>query len=157
MPRYTKKDANGKYYIESANGKLESNIKGHTYGEAIERFAELENADVVPKSEDGAECPTCNGTGRIGTTDWLIKNISKKQLAKEKAEAIAEHELHIKQDYAREIFEKFKAEMHSRINSCDRLYREDPDDFYGGQVWAYSAAIFVFENLLKEITDENTR
>lgn len=56
-----------------------------------------------------------------------------------------------------EIFEKFKAEMHSRINSCDKLYQEDPDDFYGGQVWAYSAAIFVLENLLKEITDENTR
>lgn len=62
-------------------------------------------ADVVPKSEEGAECPTCHGTGRIGTTDWLTKNISKEQLAKEKAEAIAEHEQHIKQDYAREIFE----------------------------------------------------
>lgn len=61
-------------------------------------------ADVVPKSEEGAECPTCHGTGRIGTTDWLTKNITKEQLAKEKAEAIAEHEQHIKQDYAREIF-----------------------------------------------------
>ena len=47
MARYTNKDANGRYYIESANGKLESNIKGHTYGEAIDRFAELENADVA--------------------------------------------------------------------------------------------------------------
>lgn len=47
MARYTKCDADGRYYIESANGKLESNIKGHTYGEAIDRFAELENADVV--------------------------------------------------------------------------------------------------------------
>ena len=56
------------------------------------------------QSEEGAECPTCYGTGRIGTTDWLTKNISKKQLAEEKAKAIAEHELHIKQDYAREIF-----------------------------------------------------
>lgn len=64
--------------------------------------------DVVPKSNEGAECPTCHGTGRIGTTDWLTKNISKEQLAKEKAEAIAEHELHIKQDYAREIFEEIE-------------------------------------------------
>lgn len=68
-------------------------------------------ADVVPKSEDGAECPTCHGTGRIGTTDWLTKNISKKQLAKEKAEAIAEHELYIKQDYAREIFAELEFDI----------------------------------------------
>ena len=51
MARYTKQDKYGRYYIESANGKLESNIKGHTYGEAIDRFAEYENADVVPRSE----------------------------------------------------------------------------------------------------------
>ena len=65
-------------------------------------------ADVVPKSEEGAECPTCHGTGRIGTTDWLTKNISKKQLAEEKAKAIAEHEQHIKTDVAREIFEEIE-------------------------------------------------
>lgn len=51
MARYTKKDLDGCYYIESVNGKLFSNIFGHTYGEAIDRFAELENAEVVPKSE----------------------------------------------------------------------------------------------------------
>lgn len=55
MARYTKKDADGRYYIESANGKLESNIKGHTYGEAIDRFAELENADVAPRAEVARE------------------------------------------------------------------------------------------------------
>ena len=71
-------------------------------------IAEMPTADVVPKSEEGAECPTCHGTGSIGTTDWLTKNISKEQLAKEKAEAIAEHEQHIKQDYAREIFEEIE-------------------------------------------------
>ena len=79
------------------------------------------DADVVSKSEEGAKCPTCHGTGRIGTTDWLTKNISKEQLAKEKAEAIAEHELHIKQDYAREIFEE--------IEEC-MSYFEDDDDGY---------------------------
>lgn len=44
--RYTKQDTNGRYYIESVNGKLESNVFGHTYGAAIDRFAELERADI---------------------------------------------------------------------------------------------------------------
>ena len=63
-------------------------------------------ADVVPKSEEGAECPTCYGTGRIGTTNWLTQNMTKKQIAEEKAQAIAEHEQYIKTEYAREIFEE---------------------------------------------------
>lgn len=63
-------------------------------------------ADVIPKSEEGAECPTCHGTGRIGTTGWLTKNMTKKQIAEEKAQAIAEHEQYIKTEYAREIFEE---------------------------------------------------
>lgn len=63
-------------------------------------------ADVVPKSEEGAECPTCHGTGRIGTTDWLTKNMTEKQIAEEKAKAIAEHEQYIKTEYARKIFEE---------------------------------------------------
>lgn len=56
MARYTMKDTNGRYYIESVNGKLESDIKGYTYGEAIDRFAELENADVVPRIEVEVLC-----------------------------------------------------------------------------------------------------
>ena len=55
MARYTKKDADGRYYIESVNGKLESDKFGHTYGEAIDRFAELENADVAPRAEVARE------------------------------------------------------------------------------------------------------
>ena len=51
MARYTKKNENGCYYIEGENGKLESDIRGRFYGKAIDRLAELENADVVPKSE----------------------------------------------------------------------------------------------------------
>ena len=69
------------------------------------------NAEVVPKSEEGAECPTCYGTGRIGTTNWLTKNISKKQLAEEKAKAIAKHEQHIKAEVAREIFEEIETAL----------------------------------------------
>lgn len=86
-------------------------------------------ADVVPKSEEGAECPTCYGTGRIGTTNWLTKNISKKQLAEEKAKAIAEHEQYIKTEYAREIFEEieklfFKNGVFVHIHSYNELKKK---------------------------------
>jgi hypothetical protein len=75
---------------------------------AIRDIKSQPTADVVPKSEEGTECPTCHGTGRIGTTDWLTKNISKKQLAEEKAKAIAEHEQYIKTEFASEIFADLK-------------------------------------------------
>lgn len=97
MARYI--DADIIPYVESENGVLDDFAYRYDINE-------IPTADVAPKSEEGAECPTCHGTGRIGTTDWLTKNISKEQIAKEKAEAIAEHELHIKQDYAMEIFEE---------------------------------------------------
>ena len=87
------------------------------YSDVLDTICEMPRADVVPKREDGAECPTCYGTGRIKTTDWLTKKISKEQLAKEKAEAIAEHELHIKQDYAREIFEEIEREINDALQS----------------------------------------
>lgn len=75
----------------------------------------IPTADVVPKSEEGAECPICHGTGRIGTTDWLTKNIYKKQLAEEKAKAIAEHERHIKTEVAREIFEEIEKTIRAAL------------------------------------------
>ena len=36
------------------------------------------------------ECPTCYGTGKLHTSDWLVKGITKEQLAKEKEEAMRE-------------------------------------------------------------------
>ena len=98
--------------------KYPYDIAGKT-ATAIKMIESLPDADVVPKSEEGAECPTCHGTGRIGTTDWLTKNISKEQIAKEKAEAIAEHEQHIKQDYAREIFEEIRNIRASGYNTTE--------------------------------------
>ena len=89
--------------------------------EAIGCVHFLDAADVVPKSEEGAECPTCHGTGRIGTTDWLTKNISKKQLAEEKAQAIAEHEQYIKAEYAREIF----GEIEQQLRGLFDFFRQD--------------------------------
>lgn len=61
--------------------------------------------------EDGAECPICHGTGRIGTTDWLTKGISKKQLAEEKARAIAEHEQHIKTEAVNGFVKRVKEKL----------------------------------------------
>lgn len=49
MKRYTKKDAAGRNYIESVNGALESDVYGRVYGKAINRFAEFEDSDLVPK------------------------------------------------------------------------------------------------------------
>lgn len=87
MERYTKKNEEGRYYIESANGKLESNIKGHTFGEAIERFAVLENADVkteVAKEifadfEKVATINTDKGEIKISVHDYaeIIKKYTK--------------------------------------------------------------------------------
>lgn len=59
----------------------------------------IPTADVAPKSEEGAECPTCYGTGRIGTTNWLTKNMTKKQLAEEKAKAITDWIAELKKKY----------------------------------------------------------
>ena len=102
----------------------------------------INTADVVPKSEEGAECPICYGTGRIGTTDWLTKGISKKQLAEEKAKAIAEHEQYIKTEVAREIFEE--------IESLLALYTYE--DNYGDYISTGLADEFA--ELKKKYTEE---
>lgn len=78
-------------------------------------------ADVAPTREEGAECPTCHGTGRIGTTNWLTKNMTKKQIAEEKAQAIAEHEQYIKTEYARKIF--------AEIETCMKCFEDDDDGY----------------------------
>jgi hypothetical protein len=82
------------------------------FSKLIREQIDNSTADVAPRSEKGAECPTCYGTGRIGTTDWLTRGISKKRLAEEKAKAIAEHEQHIKSEVAREIFGDLEASFY---------------------------------------------
>ncbi len=89
--------------------KRNSSTEHITFSDGVSIYDTIANipaADVVPKSEGGADCPVCHGTGRIGTTDWLTKHLSEKQLAEEKAMAIAEHDQHIKSEVAREIFEQ---------------------------------------------------
>lgn len=56
------------------------------------------------KNEKVAECPVCHGIGKIGTTDWLTKHLSAKQLAEEKMKAVAEYEQNLKNEVAKEIF-----------------------------------------------------
>lgn len=90
MDRYTKKDADGLYYIESANGKLVSDKFGHTYGEAIDRFAELESADLAEQSK----------------VDFLQKTIADNA---QKALEVALEEIEkAKQEEARDIFEEIE-------------------------------------------------
>ena len=112
----------------------------------------------VARERGRAECPTCHGTGRIGTTDWLTKNISKEQLAKEKAEAIAEHELHIKQDYAREIFEEIEKSVTSKIPPYIRpIFKDDldfEDGFRNGKIDALYDVLVIIAELKKKYTKE---
>ena len=112
--------------------------------------------DVAPKSEEGAECPTCHGTGRIGTTDWLTKNISKEQLAKEKAEAIAEHELHIKQDYAREIFEEIENTLNQRIKLYYTITVSTFDSIEQVKARASESALRAFRDYVAELKKKYT-
>lgn len=44
--RYTKKDSEGNYYIESKDGALTSDIKGRTYGPAVDQLAMYENREA---------------------------------------------------------------------------------------------------------------
>ena len=58
-----------------------------------------------------------------------------------------------KRAVTRDIFEDFRTEIRSRLKTIYELEKEDPDDFYGGQSWAYSAAIAVLEQVIKKYTE----
>lgn len=102
----------------------------------------IPDADVAPREEGGAECPICHGTGRIGTTDWLTKHLSEKQLAEEKAKAIAEHEQHIKAKVAREIFEEIERYMMDFTDVTHTAYKH--------------IGTATFAHLKKKYTEEQT-
>ena len=91
MARYTKKDSEGHYYIAIAGEKHYTDIWGHLYGEAIDRFAELENAAVVPKSEV-----------------FLASSDATKKLLEVHGYAVT-HDEDVKREVAREIFERLYA------------------------------------------------
>lgn len=81
-----------------------------------------ENERLRKTSEDGAECPTCHGIGKIGTTDWLTKHLSKEQIAKEKAEAVAEFHRELRADTVRKMQERLKTHAHAIISHSPYEY-----------------------------------
>lgn len=104
MARYTKKDGDGRYYIESASGKLENDIHGRTYGEAINRLAEFENADVVPKSEV-----------------FLASSDAMKMLIECHGYALT-HDADIKKEVAQEIFAEIEKHDCKPIPEVETIY-----------------------------------
>lgn len=117
MPRYI--DSDWIYEKVENRYRVSSGIEHRCERDLLNLICEAPTADVVPRSEEGAECPTCYGTGRIGTTNWLTKNMTKKQIAEEKAKAIAEHEQHIKNEYARKIFEEIEKALNLSKCYCE--------------------------------------
>lgn len=82
---------------------------------------------VSEKKMKEAECPVCHGTGKIGTTDWLIKNMSAKQLAKEKEEAIAEFNAKIRSNAIKEVFDKLEERL------CVHTFTSNSTEYADGQ------------------------
>lgn len=108
MKRYTKKDAAGRNYIESVNGALESDVYGRVYGKAINRFAEFEDSDLVPKID--------------------VEKLQKAYLQYEETTGIKK----AKADAAKEIFDELEREIEDALkNNYDALRRfEDSDDLW---------------------------
>lgn len=63
--------------------------------------------------EYGVECPACHGIGKILTTNWLTKHLSKEQIAKEKAEAVEEFHRELRADTVSKMQERLKKELRS--------------------------------------------
>ena len=102
-----------------------------------------------------AKCPTCYGTGEIGTTDWLTKNMTKKQIAEEKAQAIAEHEQYIKTEYAREIFEEIERHIYFnfRISKEESAFGEYSTDYLKGRIDMGNDLKRLIDELKKKYTE----
>lgn len=87
------------------------------------------NAEIEAlQKKDGAECPTCHGTGRTGTTDWLTKGMSAEQIAEKKAKAIAECNTEIRAEAIKEVLQKVKKTNRSvailRTSHIDQIAKE---------------------------------
>lgn len=82
--------------------------------------AEIERLKKL--SDEGAECPTCHGVGKIGTTNWITKDLSKKQIAEEKAEAVAEFHRELKAEAIKEFAERLKERLERKYTIYGREY-----------------------------------
>jgi hypothetical protein len=147
MARYTKKDVGGRCYIEGANGKLESNIKGHIYGEAIERFAELENAlDLVNRQKaeierlqadiDGA-CVFLEEQNKKRTQEHKIQMELLNKLQEQIPLAIAR----AKSEAIKEFAERLKAKEATHFCKCGRTFTYT--DLFNGEI----------DTIVKEMTE----
>lgn len=59
-------------------------------------------------------------------------------------------------EFAREIFETFRAEMRAEIARNEMLFKEDEDDFYDGRNDAFRTAINCLAELKKKYIGEDT-
>ena len=105
-------------------GNCYANLAG--YALALIRELTEENERLRKTSEDGAECPSCHGTGKIGTTNWLTKHLSKEQIAKEKAEAVAEFHRELRADTVRKMQERFN-QVFGGMDATNALLRRTFD------------------------------
>lgn len=102
-------------------------------------------------SEDGAECPTCHGIGKIGTTNWLTKHLSKEQIAKEKAEAVAEFHRELRADTVRKMQERFSTLLEKEY----KQYTPEGADHYfkNGSYMMWGVAERAMHQIAKEMLE----
>ena len=82
----------------------------------------MKNCDSTHQNKEGAECPSCHGTGRIGTANWLIKGMTKRQIAKEKAEARDEYVRELQIATAEDVIKKAKVLFcPGEIYTCEEI------------------------------------
>lgn len=101
MERYTKQDKDGRYYIESANVKLESDTHGRTYGASIDCFAELENNHEAQQKKINDLEYTLLGV--MHSVDKWLEGDELNQDEVNRAAAMREKTLKIIEDATREV------------------------------------------------------
>lgn len=99
----------------------------------------MKNCDNTHRNKEGAECPTCHGTGRIGTTDWLVKGMTKQQIAKEKAEA--------RQEYLQEL----------RVATTEDVIKKAKTLFCPGETYTCDEVRYTLDFLETEIKNKNKK
>ena len=158
MARYTKKGNDGRYYIESVNGRLESDIFGHTYGEAIDRFAELENADVVPREEFEALQRRYDlaVAEREANAKALIEANIDLDAMRGAATSLKMHYENAKHETAREIFEEIRNSVTAKLREEMRMvsYDEFTDGFRNGKRDAFLDVLVAITELKKKYTED---
>lgn len=114
--------------------------------------AEIERLKKL--SDEGAECPTCHGVGKIGTTNWLTKDLSKKQIAKEKAESVAEFHCELKAEAIKEFAARLKERFFNYYEGLNE--NTSKNNYHGETLMFYEVADMIedcIENLVEEMTE----